>query len=269
MSSLRGSCSEADQNHGHRNIGVRAERAGENGLCKGNNAGSVQRRSQSRVTDPRSRVSGLCPSVCMLELCLSDMGGGRLPFGVSMGDPGRANPWDLAARQRGVPPWQVPGRGSLQAGNLRMERGSSCPSSRRRGQHGVVSPGHPGPCCLRPCGVTLHSYSGLCKASDQSPLRGGITPSVCPRSHQAPRKEAPWHVPGQGSAPAVSSPGGRVLGTVLSPAPGVWLALVLGHLGLGCLGCPPAMPWGWYLLIRAPWHPRALTASVQCQRGTW
>lgn len=47
MSSPRGPCSEADQNHSHRNIGVRAERAGERGLCRWNNAGSMRWRSRT------------------------------------------------------------------------------------------------------------------------------------------------------------------------------------------------------------------------------
>ena len=94
----------------------------------------------------------------------------------------------------------------------------------------------------------------------------------CPRSHQAPRKEAPQHDPGHGSAPAASVPGAQVLGMVLSPVPGVWLALVLGHFGAGGYrGCPPAVPWGWYPAKQplAPQHPRALTASVRCQRSAW
>lgn len=193
-------------------------------------------------------------------------------MGYRWGNPARASPWHLAARRCGGPPWRVPGRGSLRIGNLRMERGSSRPSSRRRGQHGVASPGHPGPCCLRPCGVTLLSCLGLCKASDQHSSWGGGEGNnvpMSPRSHWPPGKEAPWHIPGQGSAPAASVPGVQVLSTLLSPVPVVRLAPVQGHLGAGGVWAP-AMPRGRYPAKRgpAPWHPRALGASVQCQRGT-
>lgn len=38
-------------------------------------------------------------------------------------------------------------------------------SSQPKDSGSPTSPGHPGPCCLRPCGVTLRSWLCLCKAA--------------------------------------------------------------------------------------------------------
>lgn len=137
----------------------------ENGLCRGNNAGSVRRRSRTPLavrqqpcpTLPRPRERGQRAMSLRLHAgVVSECHGwGRLHFGVPVGDPARASPWTLAARRCRVPPWQIPGRGFLQAGNVRMEQGSSCPSSRRRGQHGVVSPRAPR--ALLPPAMRCHS----------------------------------------------------------------------------------------------------------------
>lgn len=172
----------------------------------------------------------------MPSLCPSDTRWGEAAFWGADGgprpeqahgtlQPGTAGP--TAAR-----PWQEVAPGWEPA----MERGSSCPSSCRRGQHGVVSPGHPGPCCLRPCGVTLHSCLGLCKASDQS-ISGGVNN---PRSHPGKRhrdtsQAQPQQRPSQGY-----KSWGRCCPQSL------WFGWLWcsGMWGWGCRGNPPATPGG-------------------------
>lgn len=256
----------------------------ENGLCRGNNAGSVRRRSRTPLavrqqpcpTLPRPREWGQRAMSLRLHAgVVSECHGwGRLHFGVPVGDPARASPWTLAARRCRVPPWQIPGRGFLQAGNVRMEQGSSCPSSRRRGQHGVVSPRAPR--ALLPPAMRCHS-----------PL---VFRSL--QSHRIAHLPRGW---GGGKQPPPCTPGAirhpekRHGGTSQGRAQ-LWQCLHWGggegwgqccpqSLWLGCfwcrgiwrwggLGYPPAMPWRWYPTKRgpAPWRPRVLTASVQCQR---
>lgn len=50
----------------------------------------------------------------------------------------------------------------------------------------------------------------------------------------------------------------QILGTVLSPVPVVWLALLKGIWGWGVWAAKPGL---------APWHPQTLVASAQHQSG--
>lgn len=130
-------------------------------------------RTLPAVGDPSSGGSRPCPSSCP-----SDSGRGEALFWGANGDP------DPMAGQSWVPPWQVPGKGSLQGANVPMERSSCCPSSPRGGQQRVVS------------------LSAPVRVFAEPPARG-VTPSASPGAVRHPGKRHRGMTQGKPPVPVV------------------------------------------------------------------